>query len=399
MNSKVLGMAAVAVVAVAVVAVVVLGSADDTDDRLMPAEVVGMPDTYVFDDGDGTIDAGKPVDWKIFDLYHGYCNDKADEKYPLYSKYTGYEIKDTQTIQLSPGKYAITAEDTEFTVFLDGYVKKTLSWTYDMDGVKHDVSADTKFTVYEFISDCEANKAFNKAASEEVPMADKTMEKHGYMFYDLPKLAVVDRAIEDLASSIKDAYRGIGGSVNDRQGYADFIASAVQLTVEYPPSVPGEQYDYYIWGCDEYWGVPLETLYYMVGDCEDTSALLCALYEASGFDAAMGGKVGHVFVGVHIDDFSEVDRSRLNDLGVGSGYRLSHTHAIEKLDCKGKDVYYPDVPADQEKYYYAVETIEDQIPVGYLNNGDSGLNEYTKLWGWAGFYTKDTVVFPEEQES
>ena len=149
------------VVAAVAVAAAAMSFSEDGDDRLKPSYADGMPDTYVFDGDKGTIDAGDPVDWRIFDLYHGFCNDDRG-----YTEYSGYELKSARTVKLDPGIYRITADGNEFTAFMDGYVERTFDWTYDMDGVKYDVSAETEFTMSEFIAGSDANKDSNKAKSE-----------------------------------------------------------------------------------------------------------------------------------------------------------------------------------------------------------------------------------------
>ena len=100
---------------------------------------------------------------------------------------------------------------------------------------------------------------------------------------------------------------------------------------------------------------------------EDSSALLCALYIEAGYDAAMGGKGGHVFAGVSFEGFREVSGDRLDGLGVGYLILMKH----------------PAVDDPDGTVYYAVDTTRGQTPVGYttwINFGDR------TAWGTVGFY-------------
>ncbi len=57
-----------------------------------------------------------------------------------------------------------------------------------------------------------------------------------------------------------------------------------------------------LYGAKEFISFPLETLYLQKGDCEDTSILLCSIYEALGIRSALLNYVGHVAVGVFVGE-------------------------------------------------------------------------------------------------
>lgn len=68
----------------------------------------------------------------------------------------------------------------------------------------------------------------------------------------------------------------------------------VQSTIHYHS-------DTALYGCEDFWASPTETLYLRAGDCEDTSVLLASLLEAVGLDAVLLDYVGHMATGVRLD--------------------------------------------------------------------------------------------------
>lgn len=330
---------------------------DDPDDPVLPEYPFDnqIPEGFSFDQRKNILSATGVVSWHVFDMYHTFMEDR-------YTEYHGEDFV-SDSVELAPGGYVITVGDEEFEVRVAGDVERTFSWKYRVGNVAESVSVTVSIPMEEFMEACDPNRVWNR----------ETLAVHTYMpFEQLPRLVVVDDVIRSLESSLEKEFLRIGGDPGDRQGFADFMACFVQLGIKYPPTVYSGQFDYYVWGSDEYWCVPLETLYHGIGDCEDTSALLCALYLVAGYDAAMGGHSGHVFAGVVIDDFQErvlVDYSY---------YKLSYAYGIIGFDIGGKPVY-------GDSLYRSVETIRGQLPVGYLATGNDSLDKKT-FWGYAGFY-------------
>ena len=68
-------------------------------------------------------------------------------------------------------------------------------------------------------------------------------------------------------------------------------------------------FEYYtdddLYGRSEYWAYPLETLYNGGGDCEDTTFLCAALYEAAGYGAGVFMVPGHAFAAVSLDTYTD----------------------------------------------------------------------------------------------
>ena len=83
-------------------------------------------------------------------------------------------------------------------------------------------------------------------------------------------------------------------------GYPDLLRaeaalSFVQCAVQY-------EHDSDLFGVEDFWASPTETLFLHRGDCEDTSVLLCSVLLAMGYRCALLDFPGHVAVGVYLGD-------------------------------------------------------------------------------------------------
>ena len=347
---------AVIVIAALAVALVVGGGdapSDDAPEAPPRIQVSDLPEGLTVDQSTGRVLSEVTVTWHVYDEYHAFTIDGGR------SQYTGTEVT-TDALILDPGSYTITVGGEEFGAVVSGDIQRTVTWMYDAGSGPVEVGITYYIDFLGFRDAAEASRQWNEELSSD-----------GRTFDRLPEEVVLDGLADQVESLLRSEFLSIGGAPSDRQGYADFLASFVQMCVEYPPTVTvgGERmgWDYAVYGADEYWAVPQETLYHLSGDCEDASSLLCALYEEAGYETAMGGKSGHVFAGVAIDDFRPVSDDRLDGLGVG--YMTLTSHAA--------------VGDDGGTVYYAVETIYDQVPVGYTLFVSFGTGTF---WGETGFY-------------
>lgn len=339
-----------------------------TNDRDDPGtDTEALPEGYVFDRVSGTITSPEEVSWHVFDVYHTYYETNAFGSFT--TPYSGYDHFG-KSLTLEVGKYNIVADGNEFTVIVRGDISRTVDWRYDVDGVSHSLSVTYTFSLDDFMKSADASEDRNKALSVY----------SYYPFSRLPDIVVCDPITDGLESQLETIFIELGGSPSDRQGYADFLASFVQGCARYPNTVTvdghRQGYDYGIRGVGEYWAVPAETLYLLYGDCEDNSALLCALLKEAGYTVAMGGKSGHVFAGVALDDFQPVDGERLENLGVG--YMVETSSVPVEGTCSGELA---------DTVFYAVETIKGQVPVGYMSATSFGSKTQ---WGITGFYPVQT---------
>lgn len=323
-----------------------------------PTEEETYPEGVTVDLSTGTVTYAEESRWTIYDLLETYY---VVSGY-TWTRYTGDTSTGTEVV-LSPGMYRITVGGETFDVTIPGTLERTVSWTYDMGGTEHAMTVTYTLDVSDLAAQKADSQAFNGSAL------------YG-SFSNLPDLVQVTSDVTDLEGLLESEYLRIGGDSSDEQGYANFLAAFVQLCVTYPHRESGHGADYCIYGSGEYWARPLETLCILYGDCEDTSALLCALYVAAGYTVAMGGASGHVYAGVAIDGFEEVTQERLKSLDIYREYTLAASVPVEG-SCEG---------ALAETVFYGVETIYDQLPVGYLTTGIAGNIGSKTTWGTAGFY-------------
>ena len=124
----------------------------------------------------------------------------------------------------------------------------------------------------------------------EGSMSDRILRK-GILTSPAPVSFVdpTDRHVAQVAEQICSETSGYG----DR---ARALAALwfVQTAIQYASDAD-------LYGEDEFWARPLETLYCHKGDCEDTSVLLCSILLAMGFDAVLLDYPGHVAVGVCLE--------------------------------------------------------------------------------------------------
>ncbi len=360
MDRRLIVLEALLLAILAAAIIVLVGPFEDPDDGGDddPEDVPPVyPEGFTVDPEVGRITYVSETSWHIMDLMAPYMVKEGRDWVP----YDGYEAYGS-SISLDPGIYSISADGKTFDAIIGDTVSFEASWEYKHEGVVHQM--DIEYTLH--------LKALNDQRLRSVQFND-TAE---YMFYELPGLVEVDKDIRSLVSTLEREYRSIGGDVRDRQGYANFLASFVQYTIVYPSSIDGTGYDYHPYGRDEYWAMPLETLSKRIGDCDDSSVLLCAMYDAAGYTVAVGGLPGHVVAGVAIDGFTEVSKEVLDAADPPRRYKLAES--VPLADYSAEEM--------KDVVFYGVETIYPaQIPVGYLQSGSQFFGMET-MFGTSGFY-------------
>ncbi len=334
------------------------GGGEDPSDPSM--SYTDLPDGISADMKACTFSASSDIVWKVYDRFHTYYD--ANQYGSFTTRYQGTESTG-KDLHLEPGKYTVAANGGKFDVIVYGDLQVEKSWKYDMDGTVKEASVSYAISVAELAAEWEFAAGFNVRGSPTGAASGELV----YQFEDLPQLVRAGDSVKSAAESIRAEYLRLGGDAGDGQSFLDFIAGFVQKAVRYPSTVSGREYDYGIYGKDEYWAVPAQTLWLLYGDCEDDAALFCALASCFGYDTAMAGKAGHVFAGVVVDGFTEADESRLSSLGVGYMKHVSST-----------DVY-----GTSGKVFQAVELIKGQAPVGYCMSVSFGSKTF---WGITGFY-------------
>ena len=107
------------------------------------------------------------------------------------------------------------------------------------------------------------------------------------------------------------------------EGYTDEMRA--QAALNFVQCAICYEYDDRLYGCEDFWASPIETLYLHQGDCEDTSTLLCSIYLAMGLRCAMLDFPGHVAVGWYPGDsedflYCETTYSSPHAIGYGWGH-------------------------------------------------------------------------------
>ena len=179
---------------------------------------------------------------------------------------------------VSPGVYLISYHSdgadgctgSYTTVFVDGTSVKTFSWT-DNDKVSYEYSIGIRYS------------DFVKYREKDVTRVFGSFEHcRQFVTYTDPYIMKIADDFDSMLSGKSDAKR------------MDVLLTFTQY-IEY-------KYDQDTMGQEEYWKYPLETLFDMNGDCEDTSILFCAIAKAMGYDCAMLLFDGHMAAGITFDD-------------------------------------------------------------------------------------------------
>lgn len=223
-----------------------------------------------------------------------------------------------------PGEY-------EVVLFVDGSV--VAAGRAVVDGEIQDKYEWSRFVDGDYVH---YGITFTYMFEEYQRYAEESAVRHAQSGMSDGRFAVVDDAIMRLADALADEYEAVYGPDAQRNGqdYADYLLSFVQFAIQYPIEleyedgkfvpVSGGNGDLYLYGTEEYWAYPMETLYHRMGDCEDTSFLLASLYSASGYTSSTIRVSGHMVVGVELDLF-EPDGFYANHLRV-SDVTLDGTH-------------------------------------------------------------------------
>lgn len=298
-------------VAVIVIAIIVLASAfiwfapsyeDTRTTTVGDMTLTGdLTEAEFVPDGVGSLEyvgEGEP-EWRYMDAYG--TSFVTDDGVTFHARgFTSY-VGDTLTFT-EPGGYIVQVYiDGELrhsgTMTVDGEITDTYTWKY------HQEQMSVTFT-YEF--------------SEFQKYADMDVKRWMYVGEDgtaSRDFVVVDDAILRLSDALEETYAShFGDPVPGSQDYADYLLSFVQTKFDYPTTISefGDSYilddeagnaDMYLHGETEYWSFPMETIYCGMGDCEDTTFLLNALYSAARYKSANIIIPDHMLSAVVLDEF------------------------------------------------------------------------------------------------
>lgn len=292
--------------------------------------------------GDGLRYDGTDCVWYIKDLHAPYLVEAG-------SMYTvrGYDVVEGRDLSPGPGEYEVVlnvngADVAKGQLIVRGTIVDSYSWTAVIDGKAMSFTVDYDYTLDEFLK----YSHDDAVRWQVVSLSDA-------------RFVTVDASVQRLVNALADGYRAVYGqdvSLAD-QRYADYLLSFVQCNITYPPTVSsaGGSYvwddagngDIYLYGVEEYWAYPMETLYTKQGDCEDTTILLCSIYSVAGFGSAMVTVPGHMLAAVELEGFQP---RMVNPSVVFTAKRI---------------------PDHEFNLYFCETTFENAVPVGYVSSGTS----------------------------
>lgn len=162
----------------------------------------------------------------------------------------------------------------------------------------HDEGEDT----YEFLEMEVPQSAFESSMEQNI-FRSPTVFDNSAIHFVRPDDKYVQTVVEHIESKTE------GESIHTRATAALWF---VQSTISYKD-------DQNLYGTSEFWAFPVETLFLRHGDCEDTTILLCSIYQAMGIDCALLDYSNHEAVGVDLGDghyhFCETTSSSPQEIG------------------------------------------------------------------------------------
>ena len=302
--------------------------------------------------GDGLVYSGSGAQWLVRNLHASYLT-SSDRGYVE----RGYDVIEGPNLSPEPGEYLVVlnvdgVESASGYLMVRGTIVNTYTWTAVIDGEMRSFSFDFQFTLDEYLL---------YSDMDDIRRQVSVLSEARFVEVDAPILRLTDL----LATEYRSAY-GVDASLSD-QRYADYLLSFVQCNIVYPPSVidsdgvyvedENGSADMYLYGMDEYWAYPMETLFFNQGDCEDTSFLMCSIYSAAGYDSAIATIPGHMLVGVELESFDQ------------------------RMSLQGVMFTAKRIPGHDSNLYFCETTYTKSVPVGYVplstNKEISSLEEVT----------------------
>lgn len=169
------------------------------------------------------------------------------------------------------GEYDGSAYYGYCTIIVTGDIARSYEWSFEGKTYTYDLNIEYADLLY----------YRNLYSTEE--------RQQGTASHDRSFVTSNDEYIVQIAADFKKMTSGM-----DDLQVAGFILKFIQ-------SLDYQADDVYM-GYEEYWKFPLETLFDLGGDCEDTSILYCAIADAMGYDTALLLLPGHMAAGISVDD-------------------------------------------------------------------------------------------------
>jgi hypothetical protein len=304
-------------------------------------------------------------DWGIKSLDQSFYYTYEDPLSPnYYYDEREYEVPEgatfsengkSMTCTLSPGHYSVKVavyfQTYTGSFVVGGEVTQNYDWSFDIpDGPEDSFNLDFSFQYGECVTGILYDGPRGYIDFDEL---DTVFKKYVYDG---------SAVIEDLESKLRILYDGsIFSLYEDEYYYASFILAFVQQVIDYYPADFSDDFildkemsaDKRIYGTEEYWAFPTETIMQGAGDCEDTSFLCAALFKAANLDAALLILPGHMMAGVYLE------------YGISSVYYPYYPTTSDEYVIS-EDIF--DSETIKIKTYYGCETTTDnQYLLGYTS--------------------------------
>jgi len=166
-----------------------------------------------------------------------------------------------------------------------------------------------------------------------------------YRLADGQRNFVQDEYLVDVVNQIKQQVQ-----TDDRQLLAEVLIAFVQNSISY-------EYDINVYGQDEYWAYPVETLINGAGDCDCKGTLLTALLRTAGYDALVLIQTSHL-------------TSIVSDV-----QPYNNNNCITYVEYKGKQYYIIDGTEKHGVGYYSQKHVAD-MNLRYLIYDETECNLY-----------------------
>ncbi|HKM09576.1 MAG TPA: zinc ribbon domain-containing protein [Candidatus Methanomethylophilaceae archaeon] len=343
-----------------------------------------LDESKYYVDEDASANSGYAVFERVYDLPEDttFSNDRK-----------------SMTCTLDPGYYSVRVDvnfqQYEGTFALEGEVTRSYSWDFtqhsrpsvDLVKNKHSFEMDFSFQYSECISAIEYGGLRGYIPFTEMGQTLKTyVTKDSNFTTKLEEGLRVEYEEEGLLDDYLE---------DDSYNYASYLLTFVQLNIRYYPSelpeeeIQGLNYnigsDYMIYGSEEYWAFPTQTIMQGVGDCEDTAFLTAALFKAAGLDAAVAIIPGHAVAGIHMENDLKTEPS---------------TYPIYPPTPQGAESreYLISQEIGEKTYYGCETTTSYQYLIGYTNimhPDESGDEQKLTHWIPEGDEVSETYGFYE----
>ncbi|MCQ2084650.1 MAG: Ig-like domain-containing protein [archaeon] len=226
--------------------------------------------------------------------------------------YGTYDVKFTLEYGFNSKIVEGTFEYTEGNGYRDctGTFERTYTWRCDREGLasgqKETRSITVTYDYEEYFKGYFENSTHLKKYSNGI--VNESRERNA------PKYVEHGKNVEALADALsKDYKKAYGKEPTNDQSFAGYLLSFLQICFEYEYDHV-QYYDYaekYSKGTD-YWAYSSETLFSSAGDCEDTSILMCSIFDVFGYKTGLVTLPGHMTCAVQLDEFTAYDGLNTN---------------------------------------------------------------------------------------